>query len=160
MLMVPPSVRIYLASTPADMRCSFDGLTARVVSVLAADPFSGHLFVFRNRRGDRVKILFWDRSGFCLWYKRLERGTFRFPAAAGSSIEVEAAELTLLLEGIDLHGARRRPRWQPKKVAIPSCVVSSPVIGFGHGGGRRKHYSTGRSGDAQGDDPRAAGAAP
>jgi transposase len=126
MLMVPPSVRIYLATAPADMRCSFDGLTARVTSVLAADPFSGHLFVFRNRRRDRVKILFWDRSGFCLWYKRLEKGTFHFPEAVGSSVEVESAELALLLEGIDLRGARRRPRWEPKKARI--SLAPSPWL--------------------------------
>lgn len=114
MLMLPPSVRVFLAAEPADMRCAFDGLTARVQSLLEQDPFSGHLFVFRNKRGDRVKILFWDRSGFCLWYKRLEKGTFRFPEATGSSVEVEAAELALLLEGIDLRGARRRPRWRRK----------------------------------------------
>lgn len=119
MLMIPPSVRVYLSSSPADMRCSFDGLTARVVSVLEADPFSGHLFVFRNRRGDRVKILFWDRSGFCLWYKRLEKGTFHFPEATGASVEVDASDLALLLEGIDLRGARRRPRWEPKKTVFP-----------------------------------------
>ena len=112
MLTVPPSVRIYLAREPADMRCSFDGLMTRVESVLEKDPFTGHLFVFRNRRGDRVKILFWDRSGFCIWYKRLEKGTFRFPSTSAASVEVEAAELMLLLEGIDLRGARRRPRWQ------------------------------------------------
>jgi transposase len=119
MLMVPSSVRIYLSSAPADLRCSFDGLTARVVSVLETDPFSGHLFVFRNRRGDRVKILFWDRSGFCLWYKRLERGTFHFPEASGAAVEVEASDLALMLEGIDLRGVRRRPRWEPKKVTFP-----------------------------------------
>lgn len=112
--MLPPSVRVHLATAPADMRCAFDGLTARVQNVLALDPFSGHLFVFRNKRRDRVKILFWDRSGFCLWYKRLEKGTFRFPEAEGESVEVEAAELALLLEGIDLRGARRRPRWRRK----------------------------------------------
>ena len=114
MLMLPPSVRVHLATAPADMRCAFDGLTARVQYILQEDPFSGHLFVFRNKRGDRVKILFWDRSGFCLWYKRLEKGTFHFPDASGESVEVEAAELALLLEGIDLRGARRRPRWQRK----------------------------------------------
>jgi len=118
MLTVPPSVRIYLATEPADMRCSFDGLMARVEGVLTEDPFSGHLFVFRNRRGDRVKILFWDRSGFCLWYKRLEKGTFHFPSASTASLEVEAAELMLLLEGIDLHGARRRPRWQKSRSSL------------------------------------------
>ena len=112
MFLLPPSVRIYIASEPADMRCSFDGLSARVRGVLEADPFCGHLFVFRNRRGDRVKILFWDRSGFCLWYKRLEKGTVRFPETTGAKVQIEAAELALLLEGIDLRGARRRPRWK------------------------------------------------
>ena len=115
MLMLPPSVRIYLATQPADMRCAFDGLMARVQYILEADPFSGHLFVFHNKRRDRVKILFWDRSGFCLWYKRLEKGTFKFPEGHGESLQVEAAELALLLEGIDLRGARRRPRWRPRK---------------------------------------------
>ena len=107
MLMLPPSVRVHLATQPADMRCAFDGLTARVQYVLEQDPYSGHLFVFR-------KILFWDRSGFCIWYKRLEKGTFRFPEAKGHRVEVEAAELALLLEGIDLRGAHRRPRWRRK----------------------------------------------
>ena len=115
MLMLPPSVRIYLGTEPADMRWGIDGLMRRVQSILEQDPFSGHLFVFRNRRGDRAKILFWDRSGFCLWYKRLEKGTFRFPDGAGTNVEVEAAELALLLEGIDLRGARRRPRWRMAK---------------------------------------------
>jgi len=116
MLMLPPSVHIYLAAEPADMRCSFNGLMLRVTNLLEQDPYSGHLFVFRNRRGDRIKILFWDRSGFCLWYKLLEKGTFRLPECHGSSVQVEAADLALLLEGIDLRGARRRPRWVPKKV--------------------------------------------
>jgi transposase len=106
MLSLPPTVRILLATQPADMRRGFDGLSALVRD----DPLSGHLFVFRNRRGDRCKILYWDRSGFALWYKRLERGTFRFPTSHTAHVEVEAAELALLLEGIDLAGARRRPR--------------------------------------------------
>lgn len=113
MLMLPPSTRVFIATEPADMRCGHDGLTARVTSVLERDPFSGHLFVFRNRRRDRVKLLYWDRSGFWLFYKRLERGCFRFPTSPGRAVEVEAAELALLLEGIDLRGARRRPRWSP-----------------------------------------------
>lgn len=112
MLSLPPTVRIYLATRPADMRRGFDGLSAMVRDTLKQDPLSGHLFVFRNRRGDRCKILFWDRSGFVLWYKRLERGTFRFPNADAGYVEVEAAELSLLLEGIDLAGARQRPRVQ------------------------------------------------
>jgi transposase len=115
MLMLPPSVRIYLAADPADMRCGFDGLMARVQGLLDKDPFSGHLFVFCNRRRNRIKILFWDRSGFCLWYKRLEKGTFHLPEAAGASVSIEAADLALLLEGIDLRGAHRRCRWSPKR---------------------------------------------
>jgi transposase len=110
-LSLPPTVRILLATQPADMRRGFDGLAALVRDVLRDDPLSGHLFVFRNRRGDRCKILYWDRSGFVLWYKRLERGTFRFPKGEATQVEVDAVELSLLLEGIDLAGARRRVRF-------------------------------------------------
>jgi transposase len=117
MLMLPPAVRIFLASEPADLRRSFDGLAAMAREVVRQDPLSGHLFVFRNRSGDRVKILFWDRSGFVLWYKRLEKGTFRFPRGEAGGVEVEAGELMLLLEGIELAGARRRPRFVPRGVA-------------------------------------------
>lgn len=115
MLSFPPAVRIFLASGPTDMRCSFDRLAQLVREVIGEDPLSGHLFVFRNRPGDRVKILYWDRSGFCLWYKRLEKGVFRFPAVGPSSrrLEVESAELGLLLEGLDLTGAKRRERFVP-----------------------------------------------
>ena len=109
--MLPPAVRIFVAAEPVDLRRSFDGLAALVESVLRQDPLSGHLFVFRNRLGHRVKVLFWDRSGFCLWYKRLERGVFRFPSRATGVLELEAAELMLLLEGIELEGAKRRPRY-------------------------------------------------
>jgi len=111
MLSLPPTVRIYLASEPADMRRSFDSLAAMVREGLREDPLSGHLFVFRNKREDRVKILWWDRSGFALWYKRLEEGTFRFPPSQAASVRVEAAELALLLEGIDLGAVRRRKRF-------------------------------------------------
>lgn len=114
---LPRAVRIHVAVEPVDIRRSFDGLSAAVREVLREDPLSGHLFVFRNRRGDRLKILFWDRSGYCLFYKRLERGTFRLPVEAvahATHIEMEAAELSLMLEGIDLRGARRRPRWDPR----------------------------------------------
>lgn len=115
MLMLPPAVRVYVATRPADLRCSFDGLVAAARQWIQVDPFSGHLFVFRNRRADRVKLLFWDRSGFWIFYKRLERGTFRFPPAGdAASVEIEAQELALILEGIDLAGARRRRRWAPQ----------------------------------------------
>jgi len=125
--MLPPAVRIYVAVDPVDIRKSFDGLSEAVREVLRGDPMSGHLFVFRNRRADRIKILFWDRSGFSLFYKRLERGTFRLPVeSVGSAvrIEMEAAELALMLEGIDLRGARRRPRWSPTPPPVSLGVCS------------------------------------
>jgi transposase len=95
------------------MRRSFDGLRMMAEQVCRRDPFSGHLFVFCNRRGDRVKILYWCRGGFAIWYQRLEKGVFQFPAAtARGSVEVEAGELSMLLEGIDLSRAHRRPRYR------------------------------------------------
>jgi transposase len=104
------SVRVFVASVPVDLRRSFDSLAACTEQLLEQDPLSGHLFVFRNRPGDRVKILYWDRTGYCLWYKRLEKGIFHLPSGSGG-VEISAAELVLLLEGIDLAGARQRPRF-------------------------------------------------
>ena len=112
MLTLPPSVRIFLSTEPADMRRGFDGLAYLVREYLGADPLCGHLFVFRNRRGDRVKVLYWDRSGWSLFYRRLERGRFHFPQTSERSVEVESAELLLVLEGIELAGARRRKRFE------------------------------------------------
>ena len=114
MLTWPPSVRIFMSLFPTDMRRGFDGLAASVREVVGKDPLSGHLFVFFNRRRDRVKILWWDRSGYALWYKRLERGVFRPHVERREGVmvaEVEAAELVLILEGIELAGARRRSRF-------------------------------------------------
>lgn len=111
MLNLPPSVRIYVASAATDMRKGFDSLAALVAEVVRADIFAGHLFVFRNRRGTHVKILWWDRSGYAVFYKRLERGVFRFPAAATGAVTMTAAELMLVLEGIDLAGAHRHRRY-------------------------------------------------
>lgn len=113
MLTLPPSVRIFLCLAPVDMRRSFDGLAAMAEQVVRGDPLSGHLFVFRGRRGDRVKILHWDRDGYALWYKRLESGVFRFPAEPGGSAEISAADLGLILEGIDPRSVRRRKRFSP-----------------------------------------------
>jgi transposase len=110
-LSLPPAVRIFVATQPTNMHLSFDRLAALVRDVIQQDPLSGHLFVFRNRGGDKLKILGWDRSGFCLWYKRLERGVFHFPVAAAPQLEVDAAELLLLLDGIELTHARRRARF-------------------------------------------------
>jgi transposase len=113
-LSLPPAVRVFICTQPADMRKSFDSLAALTREVLRQDPMAGHLFVFRNRDGDRVKVLWWDRSGYSLWYKRLEEGVFKFPEGEEASAEVESAELTLLLEGIDLAGAKRRRRFRPE----------------------------------------------
>jgi len=117
MLSLPPAVRIFVATAPTNLHLSFDRLAALARDVIQQDPLSGHLFVFQNRVGDRVKILFWDRSGFCLWYKRLEQGVFHFPRAPVAHLEVEAAELVLLLDGIDLAQATRRRRFTPRVVA-------------------------------------------
>ena len=116
MLMLPPSVRIYLATAPVDCRKSFDGLAALVRHVFGQDPLCGHIFVFRNRRGDHLRALVWDRSGFVLLCKRLERGVFRWPEApsAGSAeVTVDPAQLAMMLDGVDLTSVRRSPRWPP-----------------------------------------------
>jgi len=120
MLTLPPTVRVFLCLAPADLRRSLDGLAALTREVLREDPLSGHLFVFFNRRRDRTKVLFGDRSGLCLYYKRLEKGTFRLTAfedPRSTRAEIEAAELALILEGIDLAHAKRRPRFVPRRTA-------------------------------------------
>jgi transposase len=109
--MLPPAVRVFVASVAVDLRRSFDSLAFCTQELLQQNPLSGHLFVFRNRRGDRVKILYWDRTGYCLWYKRLEKGIFRLPSGQGEGVEINATELLLLLEGIDLSSARRQVRY-------------------------------------------------
>ena len=113
--MLPPSVRVFVAVAPVDMRRSFDGLFEATQAVIRQDPFSGHLFVFRGKTGKRVKVLFWDRSGLCIYYKRLEKGVLTFPKTPpeDASIEIEAADLSLILEGIDLTDAKRRARYVP-----------------------------------------------
>lgn len=113
MLTLPPSVRIFVALEPADMRKQFDGLYALASEVTRVDPFSGHLFVFSNRRRDLVKVLAWDRSGFALWSKRLERGTFSWPkGGTGRSLEMTARDLMGILEGLDLERARWKKRFE------------------------------------------------
>lgn len=106
-------VRIYLCTSPTDMRRGFDTLAAMVRDYLGYDPLSGHLFLFVGRGKDRIKILYWDSDGFALWYKRLEEGTFRLPAAkhSGKSVELKASELAMLLAGIDLTSIKRRKRF-------------------------------------------------
>ena len=116
MLSLPPSVRLFVATQPIDGRKGPDSLMALVRDVLRHDPLSGHLFIFFSKRCDRVRVVYWDRNGYAMWTKRLEKGRFR-PAFSKdgrlSSIAIEAAELALIVEGIELAGARRRPRWQP-----------------------------------------------
>jgi transposase len=114
MLSLPQLVRIYLCAAPTDMRKGFDSLAAIIAEELGGDPLSGHLFVFRSKRGDRVKLLYWDRDGLALYYKRLERGSFRFPTAntKAKSIEVTAEELSLLLWGIDPASVMRQKRYR------------------------------------------------
>jgi transposase len=113
-LSLPPAVKVFICTAPVDCRRSFDGLALVAEQVIRQSPTSGHLFVFRNRSGDRAKVLWWDRSGYCIWYKRLEAGVFKFPEDGGASVEVESAELALLLEGIELAGAKRRRRFVPE----------------------------------------------
>ena len=109
---------VYLCREPVDFRKGINGLAILVEQALGHDPFSEKLFVFCNRRRNRVKVLYWDRSGFCLWAKRLERGTFRLPRwQEQSAVEMEAAELGLILEGLDLRNAKRRERWAPRQAA-------------------------------------------
>lgn len=114
MLSLPLPVRVFLCTEPADMRRSFDGLARLVREFLGADPLSGHLFVFRSKRGDRVKLLYWLGDGLAIWYRRLEKGTFRFPEATGNGVGVElrAADLAMLLDGVELESVKRRPRYQ------------------------------------------------
>lgn len=111
MLTLSPAVRIYLATGTTDLRRSIDGLSALVRERFDLDPLSGHLFLFRNRRGDRLKILAWDQGGFWVLYKRLERGTFAWPAEEDNApVVLRSSDLLLLLSGVDLSHTRRR-RW-------------------------------------------------
>jgi transposase len=121
------AVRVYLARDPADMRKSFDGLAALASGALEIDPFSGHLFVFINKRRDRIKILYWDRDGLAVWAKRLESGTFRVPHATAGRVEMTTADLAALLAGIDLDAARRRPRYKRPVTPLQNSESFAPT---------------------------------
>ena len=119
--------RVFLCTLPTDMRKSFDSLAGLVTEQLGQDLLSGDLFVFRSRRGDRLKLLYWDSDGLAIWYKRLEEGTFVFPqpnaerARAGAhGIAIRPAELAMLLDGIDLANVKRRKRYQRPQASIKS----------------------------------------
>lgn len=116
-----PGPRIWLAAEAADMRCGFDRLAQRVQSVIGEDPLSGHLFLFRSRGGNRLKILMWDHDGYVLWYKRLEVGVFKLPRVVpgAGSVELRASELAMLLDGIDMAKLKRVPRYErPAQSAV------------------------------------------
>lgn len=140
MLSISRTTRVFLATEPTDMRKGFDGLFAIVESVISEDPFSGHLFVFRNRRRDRLKVLWWDHDGLAIFYKRLERGGYQFPTdvnaqrtggpksdsgsnANSQRCEIRADELALLLDGIDLASVKRRKRYH--RPATTNATASS-----------------------------------
>ena len=112
MIAIPAGVKIFLAMGRTDMRKGFDGLAALAQQALSQDPFSGHLFVFRGRRGDLVKVLYWDSQGFCLFCKRLEKGRFLWPVTKDGVAHLTSAQLSMLLEGIDWRAPLRTDRPQ------------------------------------------------
>lgn len=116
MIALPPQVRVFLYRLPTDMRKSFHGLVASVESAVKQDPLSGSLFVFLNRQRDRIKILYWGQTGFCIWYQQLQKGTYQLPDEKSledqQTIEVTRSQLSLILDGIDLSSARQRMRFQ------------------------------------------------
>ena len=120
MLSWPSTLRIWLAARPTDLRKSFDTLAEVVRQQLGGDPLSGQLFVFRNKRADRVKLLLWDEDGFVIVYKRLEVGTFRFPEAEAARVEIRAADLAMLLDGVDLGSVKRQRRYRRPQPAATS----------------------------------------
>jgi transposase len=119
-ILLPRAVRVYFATGATNLRKSFEGLSNEVRTVLAHDPLSGHVFVFLNRRRNQVKLLLWTRDGFTIMHKRLERGQFTFPAHVvdgASSVAIDAHELSMLLEGIDMADVRTSERWEPARHA-------------------------------------------
>ena len=113
MLSFPSAVKIYLCSEPSDMRRSFDGLAMMVRNIIRQDPLSGHIFVFSNRRTDRLKLLYWDRDGFAILYKRFEKGIFGLPKTDNSNL-IDHRQLSMMLEGIDIQTARLKKRFTLK----------------------------------------------
>ena len=129
MLTLPASVRIFVAAEPVDLRRGFDGLAAATRSLIREEPLSGHLFAFLNRRRNRIKVLVWDRTGWIIVYKRLERGTFTLatePTAGARHVEIDAGELGLILEGLDLRDAHRRARWRRVPASVGPARLACP----------------------------------
>lgn len=122
MILLPSSVKVYASTAPTSLRKSFEGLSNEVRTVLAADPLSGHVFLFLNRRRTQVKLLLWTRGGFTIVHKRLERGRFTFPSRVTASavrVEIDAHELAMLLEGLEASRLRSAARWSPMLPASP-----------------------------------------
>jgi len=124
MLSLPPAVELLACTTPVDMRKSFDGLVAAVETLLGKDAMNGHVYCFFNRRADHIRLLWWDRDGWLLVAKRLERGRFRPPWFGQQGLPtawpMDPADLAMVLHGIDVRGAKRLPRWRPKPCDEPS----------------------------------------
>jgi transposase len=130
MISLPHALRVFLHTPATDLRKGFDALSGLVTTAFAQDPTSGHLFLFVNRRRDRLKILYWDRDGLAIWYKRLEKGSFQLPVIPRNavSIEMSPTQLTLVLSGIDLGSARQRKRYrrpmpQAENQSVPPCNI-------------------------------------
>jgi transposase len=124
-------LRIFLCTEPADMRKNINGLSGLVRKSMTLDPLSGHLFVFRNQRGDRLKVLYWDSDGFAIWYKMLQRGTFRFPDLTNYSsagLEIDHSTLRLILDGIDLSTIHRQQRYKINAQPISATHTPSQQI--------------------------------
>jgi transposase len=121
------SARIWLAASPVDMRCGFDRLAELARAVTGQDPFHAHLFIFRSQRGDRLKVLQWDRDGYALWYKRLESGVFKLPQIKPgvASVELRLSEFAMLLDGIDMSRVKRMPRYHRNNDEVrEGCVLT------------------------------------
>ena len=127
MITLPPQIRVFLYRQPTDMRKSFHGLVALTESALRQDPLSGSFFVFVNRRRDRIKILYWGQTGYCIWYQQLQRGTYQLPKHdeldGAEAIEMTRTQLSLILDGIDLASVRQRKRFARQRQATPIAVA-------------------------------------
>ena len=116
MITIPAGMKVYLACGVTDMRRGFDGLSMLAQQVLQLDPFSGAIFCFRGRRGDLIKLLYWDGQGFCLFAKRLERGRFTWPATKEGAVTLSPAQMSMLLEGLEWR--RTQPTWEPTRPTV------------------------------------------
>ena len=110
-MIIPSTVVFFVYTAPTDMRKGFNGLSALVINELGADPLSGHFYIFRNKKKNKLKILYWVKSGYAIWYKQLQEGKFRFPSCTGSSIEIDFSQLSMILEGVDLTSIKYQKRF-------------------------------------------------